>query len=32
MLWEQMDRYDEELKAERRLWRVFDQPLDQPQG
>lgn len=28
MLREKIDRYDMELKAERTLWRIFDQPLD----
>ncbi|EME38212.1 hypothetical protein DOTSEDRAFT_75704 [Dothistroma septosporum NZE10] len=26
------DRYDEELKAERELWKILDQPLDQISG
>lgn len=25
-----MDTYDDELKAERHLWKIFDQPLNQP--
>jgi len=29
MLRESIDRYDEELKAERTLWRWLDQPLDE---
>lgn len=26
---EKIDRYDDELKAERSLWRWLDQPLDE---
>jgi hypothetical protein len=29
MLKERVDRYDEELEAERVLWRKLDQPLDE---
>ena len=29
MLREKIDRYDDELKAERALWRWLDQPLDE---
>lgn len=32
MIGEQMIRYDDELEAERSLWKIFDQPLDQPMG
>lgn len=32
MIGEQMTRYDDELAAERSMWRIFDQPLDQSSG
>ncbi|KXT05649.1 hypothetical protein AC578_5629 [Pseudocercospora eumusae] len=32
MLDEMIERYEEELGAERELWRLFDQPLDQAEG